>query len=282
MGEIGQKNRRGPVEGQLVVRARIGDPFARIGRLQRGVIGRSVVERTEGRRLEQGIGPEVDPAQKRAESRAEFQKRLGVAYRLEIRRDGAFGDRGLQIFDHVIAASRRQRREHRLGGSNAGQHGVVRPLDARHVHEAGRTPHQRSTGKSQLRDGLPAARRHGAGAIADARAAFEQCSETRMGLEALHLVEGRQMGIGVVEMDHEADENLVVLGVIDKAPAAGVVGERPAEIVLDMPHFVPRRVDLPDFLDADAVVLRVRRGTKIEALDEGFGQRAARPSAIRV
>ena len=54
-----------------------------------------------------------------------------------------------------------------------------------------------------------------------------------MGLEALELVERRQIGIVVVEMHDEADNDLVVVVMVEERTAAGEIVERPAEGVLD-------------------------------------------------
>ncbi len=74
-----------------------------------------------------------------------------------------------------------------------------------------------------------------------------------MRLEALELVEGRQPGVLVVQVDDEADRHLVVLEVIEEGTAAGLHVERPAERMLNEAGFVVFRLDLPEFLQADAV-----------------------------
>jgi hypothetical protein len=56
-----------------------------------------------------------------------------------------------------------------------------------------------------------------------------------VGLEALELVEGREMRVAVVEADHEADRHLVVLEVIEEGAAIGPGVERPADGVDDQP-----------------------------------------------
>jgi hypothetical protein len=54
-----------------------------------------------------------------------------------------------------------------------------------------------------------------------------------MGLEALELVERRQIRIVVIEMHHETDRYQIVVVVIEKRAAAGLAVERPAERMLD-------------------------------------------------
>ena len=97
-----------------------------------------------------------------------------------------------------------------------------------------------------------------------------------MGLEALELVERREMRVAVVEVDDEADRDLIVLEMVQERAAAGGVVERPAERVLHQSRPVPRRVDLPQLLDADPVFLRIAPLVEPEARDQLFGERAAR------
>ena len=78
-----------------------------------------------------------------------------------------------------------------------------------------------------------------------------------MRLEALEFVEGRQRRILVVEVNDEADDDLIVLDMIEERAASGLRVERPAERVLDAAGLVLRRIDLPEFLQADAVFLRI-------------------------
>ena len=65
--------------------------------------------------------------------------------------------------------------------------------------------------------------------VINALAAGECLGDRGMGLEALELVVGRQVRIGIIEMDDEADGDEVVTVVIEERAAAGAVGERPAE-----------------------------------------------------
>ena len=58
-----------------------------------------------------------------------------------------------------------ERRSNLLGGQHAREHGIVTPLDARHVHEPGGAADQRATGKRQLWYRLPSAFGNGARAI---------------------------------------------------------------------------------------------------------------------
>jgi hypothetical protein len=96
-----------------------------------------------------------------------------------------------------------------------------------------------------------------------------------MRLETLELLEGRQIGVLVVEVDDEADRNHVVLEVIEERAAAGLEIERPAEGVLHEARLVVLRRDLPQFLDADAEFLRLAMPSEIVSGDQLLGERTA-------
>src|SRR5690606_1314527 len=123
----------------------------------------------------------------------------------------------------------------------------------RRIHEAGRAADEAAAGECQGRYGLPAPRRHRARAVADARGACEQRCDRWMGLEALEFVKWRQCGVLVVEIGHQPDIELAVLGVIDKAtPRCRIVEWKP-EIVIDLARLVSFGRDFPDFLDTKAI-----------------------------
>src|SRR5690606_8741550 len=65
-------------------------------------------------------------------------------------------------------------------------------------------------------------------------------------------------------------------GMIDEAAAAGLVIERPAQSVFGVALAVQSRVDFPDFLDAEAIMLRVAIGAELELRNELLRQRAMR------
>ena len=108
-----------------------------------------------------------------------------------------------------------------LGGQHAAAYRVVDALDARHVDKPGRATDQRAARKGQPRHRLVAALGDGARAIGEPLAALEHGADRRMGLEALELVERRQIRIVVVEMHDEADRDLVVIVMIEEGAAAG-------------------------------------------------------------
>ena len=110
-----------------------------------------------------------------------------------------------------------------FGGQHAGLHRVMGALDARHVHHARRAPQQDTTGEHQFRDRLQPTLCNDAGAIGNALPALKVGAHTFMGLKPLELVEGRQVRIAVVQVQHKTDRDLVVLQVIDEPAATGVV-----------------------------------------------------------
>ncbi len=94
-------------------------------------------------------------------------------------------------------------------------------------------------------------------------------------LETLEFLEGAEPGIGVVESDHEADSDLIVLQVIKERAAIGIAGERPADGMDDPAGLVLGRVDFPQLLDADGESLRIDALTQLEPLEQCLGERAA-------
>ena len=95
-----------------------------------------------------------------------------------------------------------------------------------------------------------------------------------MSLESLHLVEGTQVRVPVVEAHHEADGQLVVFQMVNEGSAVSGPVQGPAHSVDDLSRLVLRRIDLPQLLDADAVGLRIDALAEIESLEQRLGQRA--------
>src|SRR5262249_62055526 len=97
-----------------------------------------------------------------------------------------------------------------------------------------------------------------------------------MGLEALKFLIRREVGVFVVEMQHEADRNEPVVEMIEERAAAGAVVERPAERVLRQAGMMFFRRDLPQLFQAEAEFLRLAAFGQAEALHERFCETAAR------
>src|ERR1700722_4130851 len=133
----------------------------------------------------------------------------------------------------------------------------MRAFYARNIHEACRTANQRAARECQFWRRLPATLGQSAGAIAQPLAAGEQAADHRMRLESLELVEGRQRRIGVVQVNHKTNDDLIVLDMVEERPPASFGIQRPPERMLDQPRRVQGRIDLPQLLDADAILLRL-------------------------
>src|SRR3954454_1654911 len=105
-------------------------------------------------------------------------------------------------------------------------------LDSGHIHETRRTTDERPAGKNQLGNRLPAALGQRACAVSQPLAALERAAHQRMGLESLEFLKRRKIRVLIIEMDHKAERNQVVVIVIEKRAAAGAAVQRPAERVL--------------------------------------------------
>ena len=101
-----------------------------------------------------------------------------------------------------------------------------------------------------------------------------------MCLELLEGLEGVDVGVGVVEADHEADGHEVVLvEMVEEGTAVGVcVGQRPAYRVLDTPGGVLLRLNPPQLLDPDAEDLFLVVLVQVKLLHDALGQVA--PAAL--
>ena len=169
--------------------------------------------------------------------------------------------------------------EHGLGADHAALHRGMIALDLRHVEEAGGIADQAAAGEGQLRDRLEAALAQRPRAVGNTPPALKVLADIRVQLEALELVERRQMRVLVVKPDDEADGDLIVLHMVHPRPAIGLGIHRPADGVDDQTFLVLGRIDLPQLLDADAVGLRIDALAKLEALHQPLGQRT--PATLR-
>ena len=88
-----------------------------------------------------------------------------------------------------------------------------------------------------------------------------------MGLEPLKFLERVQIRVLVIEPDDEPDRHLPRLEVIEERAAIGARVERPADGVHHQPRLVPLGCDLPQFLDADRIGLRIDPVAQAEPLD---------------
>jgi hypothetical protein len=133
----------------------------------------------------------------------------------------------------------------RLGREHAGLHGGVGTLDAGCVEEARVVADQRAAREDQLGLALQATGSNGPGAVGEALAALQEFAYLRVSLVALELLEGRQVGIGVVETDDVADRHQIVFQVVAETAAVGGRIHGPAGGVHHQALDVLCRRDLP-------------------------------------
>ncbi|CFT88435.1 Uncharacterised protein [Bordetella pertussis] len=271
---VGDEHRAQLVEGQLAVGLGVVDAGALRCRLQAGMVRLVVAQGPGELALEQ---PLLDTGHEGADGAALLEPLLEVARLVQLgvqprRLEGA-GVAG-QL---VVAAIARHGVEGRLGRHLAALDGGVAALDARCIQEPGFAADQRAAREGQLGQRQQSARGDGPRAIGDALAAFEGAADGRVGLVALEFLERRQPRIGVVQAHDQADHHHVVVQVIEERAAVGVGVQRPAGGMHHQARTRLGRVDLPHFLDADAVRLRVAALVQLVAADQLAAQLAARP-----
>src|SRR5690606_11170955 len=99
----------------------------------------------------------------------------------------------------------------------------------------------------------------------------------RMALPALEFLERTDPRVGVVEPGHEAERDLAVRLVVEEPSAPRIaLGERPALGVDHLSRLVSGGVNVPQFLDSQAVDLGLAVGIEPETGLEPFGQVPAR------
>ena len=130
-------------------------------------------------------------------------------------------------------------------------------FDAAGIQEAGIATDQRAARESELRQRLQTAGGDGTRAVGDALATLQEAPNFRMCLVALEFLVRRQVWILVGEADHITDRYLVVFQVIQERSAISLAVQRPTGSVNDQSRLMLGRIDIPQFLDADTVGLRV-------------------------
>src|SRR5690606_11871113 len=133
---------------------------------------------------------------------------------------------------------------------------IVRALDARNVDEASRATHQNAAGEGKLRHRLEATFGDRACAVGNPLGALKGGADGRMRLETLEFLKRCEVGILVVQVNDEADRNLIVFKVIEERAATGRAAQRPAERMLHEAWLVVLGLDLPKLFHADAEFLR--------------------------
>lgn len=98
-----------------------------------------------------------------------------------------------------------------------------------------------------------------------------------MGLQLLEFLIRIQIGIFIVETNHQSDMDEVRLHVVQERPGIGIAVNWPSNCMLDisrLEQFVTL-IDFPDFLEADSIELRVTLIPEVEFLHDLFGKGAS-------
>src|SRR5208283_15838 len=133
---------------------------------------------------------------------------------------------------------------------------------------------ERAARESEPGQGLWPAGGDAARAVGNALATFEKRINRRMRLEALKFLKWRQIRIAISQANDKADADLAVLRVVQERATVGMRIQWPAGAVHDQPGLVLGRIDVPEFLDADRVGLRIAIARQVEARDQLLAQMA--------
>mmetsp|Transcript_81447 Transcript_81447/g.226443 ORF Transcript_81447/g.226443 Transcript_81447/m.226443 type:complete len:490 (-) Transcript_81447:241-1710(-) len=249
---VGDEHRGQAVEAQLAIRLGVADAGA-LGRGAQGLVVGLVVVQRPGRvgHAQLGQQPVLDAGHQLAGGLALLEPELEVAGLLQLFVQPALLE-GLGVGAQlVLGAAGRQGGGQGLGAEHAALDRRVAALDAGGIQVAGIAADQRTAGEDGLGQGLGRAVVDRTGAVADALAAFEVGADGRVGLPALHLLEGAEVGVAVVQADDETQRDLVVGQVVEEAAAEGVTFHRPAGGVHHLAGLGLVGGDLPQLLDAD-------------------------------
>src|SRR6478609_4490593 len=149
----------------------------------------------------------------------------------------------------------------------------MNPLQRRYVDEPDTVARQQQPRRMEaLRQRNEAALRNRLGPPLRALAAVEDLPNPRMELQLLQQVVHRQLRVGVVEPDDEADRDHVVAhGIDERAAELAELLPRPQRPAHRVDHAVERLRDLPDLLHAERPYLRVL-AAQPEAVERGTRQ----------
>lgn len=144
-----------------------------------------------------------------------------------------------------------------IGSQHAGLHGVVSAFDLGDVQETRRTPSKHAAWESQLRNSMVTSLIKNSGTIRNALAAFKHSSHHVVCLESLKFFVRIEIRVLVIKADNHTQMNQIRLHVVHKRATVNVCSQRPSNRVLHVPLGKVRVAvfDLPDFLEANAVVL---------------------------
>ena len=269
---IRQEHRGQPVKADFVVGFRVVDFFTLGRRLHRCVI-RSAIVQGKGQLTAENIL--VYPDHRRAQQNAELVHETGkIAGGVEFLMQprclhfaGIGGEVGRGSLTLCQCFNDRFSRQH------AALHRGVVTLDLHAVEGAGVAADEQAAREIHTRQRIQAALGNSPGPVDDSGAAFQVLDGLGVMLPALELLERAHMRIAVVQVGNQADVYLVVLGVVHKCAAAGPgLLQGPPQAVNDQALLVLLGWYLPDFLDADAVMLGVLARVQRELVDQLLAQ----------
>ncbi len=273
----GEEHRAELVEAELAVGLGVVD-LLRVGReLEAGVVGLVVMQGERQLASEPVLVDVVEGAAKQWTELVDRSAEVAAGEQFLVQPASLEGaDITVELITPIAAGE--QGIGDRLGGKHARLHCGMAALDLGEVQGAQVAADQRAAVENHLGQRIQATFADGTGAVADALAAFEVLADHRMVLQPLELVERRKVRVGVGQVDDQANHHLVVFQVIQERPAGVVLAgdiERPASGVDHQALLVLGRIDFPDFLEADAVVLDVGVAVEVEALDQLLADVAA-------
>ena len=165
---------------------------------------------------------------------------------------------------------------HRLCRHHAGFHRRVRPLDLRHVHEAGAAADKAAAREGQLRKGLETSLVQRTSSVSNPFPTFKGRRHARVSFELLEGFEGVQVRVCVIQTDDKPDcYHVVLVQVIKEGTAIGFdVGQRPPNRVLDSARVVLSILHSPQLLDTDPIDLTLVVRIQVEFLHQALGKMA--------
>ena len=162
-----------------------------------------------------------------------------------------------------------------FGGEHAGPNCLMRAFDFRHIEQSGTVADQQRARHFAIRQRLITAFDECASTGRNDLSAIKQRLDSGVILELLKRFPRLEFRVGVVETGDKTDGDAIFVEVVDETAAIGCVVQWPAQRMHDFAGLNAALRQLPKFLDADAVGLRI--GVLVEVVfgDELFAQAAA-------
>src|SRR5210317_2109801 len=96
-----------------------------------------------------------------------------------------------------------------------------------------------------------------------------------MMLQPLKLIKGANPRVGVVEVNNEANNHLIVFSMVEEETTAGTVCQWPSATVDNQTLLVTLGLYIPELFDTQPVVLRIFTSRQIELTNQLFTQMTA-------